>query len=251
MTTKSNNNVIIVTGASRGIGAAISHHFAERGWCVIAAARNTANVDASADGDRCVVPVEVDVIDAGAVEQLFHVAAEHGPVELVVNNAGTIDPIARIEDSDPGAWASAVDVNLKGAFYVLREAVRVMKPLGGGTIITISSGAANAPMEGWSHYCTTKAAVQMLTRCADKEHRQHGIRALGLSPGTVATDMQASIKSSGINPVSKLPDSAHIPPAWVAKSIEYLHEHATEDDLGNDFSIKTDQGRDRVGLPRS
>ena len=120
---------------------------------------------------------------------------------MVVNNAGTIDPIARIEDSDPGAWASAVDVNLKGAFYVLREAVRVMKPLGGGTIITISSGAANAPMEGWSHYCTTKAAVQMLTRCADKEHRQHGIRALGLSPGTVATDMQASIKSSGINPV--------------------------------------------------
>ena len=64
MTTKSTNNVIIVTGASRGIGAAISHHFAERGWCVIAAARNIANVDASADGDRRVVPVEVEAVAA-------------------------------------------------------------------------------------------------------------------------------------------------------------------------------------------
>ena len=75
-----------------------------------------------------------------------------------------------------------------------------MKKQGGGTIINISSGAATGALEGWSQYCSTKAAVLSLTKCVHKEEAAHGIRMIGLSPGTVATEMQVQIKSSGIKP---------------------------------------------------
>ncbi|WP_281175893.1 SDR family oxidoreductase [Ahrensia marina] len=82
--------------------------------------------------------------------------------------------------------------------------------------INISSGAATSAWEGWSHYCATKAGVLSLTRVADKEYRDQGIRVIGLSPGTVATHMQEQIRASNINPISQLDWSAHIPADWVA-----------------------------------
>jgi len=119
---------------------------------------------------------------------------------------------------------------------------------GGGTIINISSGAATSAIEGWSHYCASKAALLSLTRCTDKEFREAGIRSIGLSPGTVATEMQVQIKSSGINPVSRLDWSAHIPPEWVAKAIIWLTSEAADEWRGSDFSLKTEEGRAAVGL---
>jgi NAD(P)-dependent dehydrogenase (short-subunit alcohol dehydrogenase family) len=79
-----------------------------------------------------------------------------------------------------------------------------------GVIINISSGAATSALEGWSHYCSSKAAALMLTKSIHKEVADKGIRAIGLSPGTVATDMQVKIKASGINPVSQLDPAVHI-----------------------------------------
>ena len=131
----------------------------------------------------------------------------------------------------------------------MQLAVRHMQPRGQGMIINLSSGAANRPLEGWAAYCSSKAGLQMLTRCADLEYRTAGLRILGLSPGTVATSMQTRIRESGVNPVSQLPADAHIPPEWVAQAVDYLYHHATAADLGEDFSLKTDQGRARVGLP--
>lgn len=88
------------------------------------------------------------------------------------------------------------------------------------------------------------------TRCdrPDKEYREAGIRVVGLSPGTVATDTQVQIKASGINPVSKLDPSAHIPPEWVARAIAYLCGPGADDHLGTDFSLKTEKARAEVGL---
>ena len=94
---------------------------------------------------------------------------------------------------------------------------------GGGTFLTLSSGAAHNPLEAWSHYCTSKAAVNMLVRCVDLEYRQLGIRSIGLSPPeNVATNMQREIKNSQINRVSKLDWSAHIDPKWPAKALLWL-----------------------------
>ena len=177
------------------------------------------------------------------------VKQQFGRIDVLVNNAGLIDPISRIEFSDPDAWSHVVDVNLKGVYYGIREALPVMKQQGGGTIINISSGAATGALEGWSQYCSTKAAVLSLTKCVHKEEAEHGIRMIGLSPGTVATEMQVQIKSSGINPVSQLDPSVHIPAQWVAQAICWLCTPAADNYRGRDFSLKTDEGRAEVGLP--
>ena len=193
-----------------------------------------------------------DVADYGAVSKAVEMTVERfGSLDILVNNAGLIDPVARIEDADPAAWATVIDVNVTGVFNAVRAALAPMKRAGGGTIVNISSGAATSPLEGWSHYSSSKAAALMLTRCIHKEEAGNGIRCVGLSPGTVATDMQRAIRASGINPVSKLDWSKHIPAEWVGEAIAWLTTDAAREHDGGDFSLKNDAGRDAVGLPRS
>ncbi len=246
--------VALITGASAGIGAAATHEMVRSGYRVVAMARSADKLQAlveeisKLDGevDYCTG----DVANADDIARAVQLAVEKfGRLDVLVNNAGLIEPISRIETSDPSAWSHVVDVNLKGVYYGIREVLPVMKQQGGGTIINISSGAATGALEGWSHYCSTKAAVLSLTKCVDKEEAENGIRMIGLSPGTVATDMQVQIKGSGINPVSQLDPGVHIPPEWVARAIVWLCTSQADDYRGRDFSLKTEEGRREVGLP--
>ncbi len=159
-----------------------------------------------------------------------------------------IEPIAKLASSDPEKWVASADINYKGIYYGLRAAIPVMIEQGGGIIVNISSGAATGVLEGWSHYCSSKAAALSLTRCADLEYRDQNIRVVGLSPGTVATDMQVSIKTSGINPVSKLDPSIHISPEWAAKAVAWLCTDEAASFAGTDFPLKTEDARRLVGL---
>lgn len=243
----------IITGASRGIGEATARHLGARGWSVVLAARNrgeTARIAAeiNADGGHATAR-RLDVADHSMVAKLVaETVGQHGSLDLYVNNAGLIDPIARIADSDPVAWGGMIDVNLKGVYHGLRYAIPAMITGGGGTIVNISSGAANSFLEGWSHYCATKAGVLRLTGIAHKEYLAQGIRVVGLSPGTVATKMQREIAASGINPVSQLPWDRHISAGWVAKAIEFLTTSEADPWLGTDFSLKTEEGRAAIGM---
>ncbi len=247
------NSTVLVTGASGGIGEATARHLARLGATVVLAARSRRRIeeiaaDIAADGCTA-ISVSCDVSRSEDVRALVRDAIDHtGRLDMLVNNAGIIDPIARLADSDPDAWGSVVDVNVKGVYHGLRFAIPEMVALGGGTIVNLSSGAATSALEGWSHYCATKAAVLSLTRVADKEYREQGVRVIGLSPGTVATDMQVQIKASGINPVSQLDPSAHIPPEWVARAIAWLAGPEADAYRGTDFSLKTNEGRAAVGL---
>ncbi|MEM6578967.1 MAG: SDR family oxidoreductase, partial [Pseudomonadota bacterium] len=183
---------ILITGASRGIGEAAARHFAQAGANVVLAARSADRVTALADeiGPQA-RGVACDVSRFGDLDAAVQLACDQfGGLDVLIGNAGVIEPVERLEEADADAWGQVIDINLKGVFHGMRAALPVMRAAGGGTIITISSGAATNALEGWSHYCASKAGALMLTRAADKEMRQHGIRVLGLSPGTVATQMQ-------------------------------------------------------------
>jgi len=250
MTINLSGKVALITGASRGIGEATAHILAGYGATVVLAARSSGDIDRIAKeiGSKARAIV-CDVANYDEVAKAVELATnQFGGLDILVNNAGMIDPVARIADSDPEAWSKVVDVNLKGAYYGVRAALPAMKKRGGGVIINISSGAATSALEGWSHYCTTKAAVLMLTKSVHKEYADEGIRCVGLSPGTVATNMQKVIKTSGINPVSNLEWSDHIPPEWVGETIAFLATEAGRPYDGGDFSLKTEEGRRAVGL---
>ena len=139
-------------------------------------------------------------------------------------------------------------MNLKGVYHGLRAAIPVMEKAGAGTIVNISSGAATGVLEGWSHYCATKAAVLSLTRAVELEYGDKGIRCVGLSPGTVATYMQRTIKKSGMNPISELEWEDHIPPDWAGRAVVWLCTEDAAGFRGEDVSLREDAIRRRVGL---
>ena len=245
---------VLITGASKGIGRAAALAFAEAGANVLAMARSEAPLKELCDeAEKFPGSCAYFAGDVANVEDMERAVSQcvstFGSLDILINNAGLIDPISRLENSDPAAWANVMSVNVNGVYYGARFAIPQMKRQGGGTIINISSGAAHGALEGWSHYCASKAAVYSLTKCLHKEEGENGIRVCGLSPGTVATDMQVDIKASGINPVSQLDPSVHIPAEWVAKALLWLAGPGADDYLGDDFSLKTDEGRAKVGLP--
>ena len=243
------SKVIVITGASRGIGEAAALHLADAGHKVVLAARSAVSLKQIADeiGENA-LGVSCDVSDYDQVKAMVDQTIAHfGRLDVIVNNAGLLEPIHRLTDFEPSDWDKVIDVNVKGVFYAMHAVLPVMEEQGDGVIINISSGAAYNALEGWSHYCASKAAVLQLTRSG---HNEHGpkIKVVGLSPGTVATEMQVNIKDSGLNPVSNLEWSDHIPPSDVAKAIEYLMNGGAKHHMGADFSLKTPEGRTEAGL---
>lgn len=242
--------VVFITGASRGIGAAAARAFAEAGARVAVTARSA---DAIAElageiGAERAIAITCDVSRYWEVEAAVATCAEaFGGLDILVNNAGVIEPIAPLAASEPEGWGQAIDVNLKGVYHCVRASLPVMLEAGGGTILTVSSGAAHNPVEGWSHYCASKAGAAMLTRCIDKE-LGGTIRAMGLSPGTVATEMQREIKASGIGPVARLDWSEHIPPEWPARALVWMSTPDADDLVGGEISLRDEAIRARIGL---
>lgn len=239
---------VLVTGASRGVGAATARAFAKAGAIVGVMARDQTAVNdlASQIGG---IALSGDVARAADMERAVEALhSRTGRLDVLVNNAGIVGPIAGIADADVEEWGQTIDINLKGVFHGMRAALPVMRAKGGGTILTVGSGAAHAPQEGWSAYCASKAGAWMLTRALDHEARTDGIRAISLSPGTVATDMQVAIRDSGINPVSQLDWSVHIPPEWPAQALLWLAGPSGEEFLGAEVSLRDETIRRRVGL---
>ncbi len=241
---------VLITGASRGIGAAAARAFADAGANVALVARGReAIADLAGEiGDRGIA-IPCDVSRFWEVEAAVEACVgTFGGLDVLVGSAGVIEPISHLATSDPEAWGQVIDVNLKGVYHGMRAALPVMLARGGGSILTISSGAAHGPVEAWSHYCASKAGAAMLTACVDKENRDKGIRAIGLSPGTVATQMQREIKASGINPVSRLDWDDHIPPEWPALALVWMCSPDADEWLGGEVSLRDEDVRRRLGL---
>ena len=240
----------VITGASRGIGAETARAFAAAGANLCLMARSADELAALAtELDTQTLVQACDISDYTSVSAAVDATIKtFGQLDIVINNAGAIEPISHLRSVDPAGWDKVIDVNLKGVFYAMRAALPHMLGRGSGTIITVSSGAAHNPVEAWSHYCASKAGAAMLTECLHLENGASGIRAMGMSPGTVATQMQRDIKASGINPVSQLNWSDHIPADWPAKALLWMCSAAADGYLGREISLRDADIRKTVGL---
>ena len=201
---------VLVTGASRGIGAAAALALGAAGAGVMLMARDgrlaarVAGRDGRAGG--VADAVACDVTDYAALERVVAATKRRfGGLDALVNNAGVIEPIGMMADTDPAVWARSIETNLVGAYYAIRAVLPGMVAAGGGTIVNVSSGAGGRPLAGWSAYCAGKAGLHMLTRSVALEYGNKGIRVFGFQPGTTDTDMHVAIRASGLNPISKIP----------------------------------------------
>lgn len=242
--------VVMITGASRGIGAAAARAFAALGANVALLARDAEAIAAlTAEIGPAALALPCDVARYADMERSVGAAiAAFGRVDVLINNAGVMGPMARMADADPDAWGGAIDVNLKGVFHGIRAVLPGMLAAGAGTILTVSSGAAHRPADFWSAYCASKAGVAMLTDSLHLEYGHRGIRALGLSPGTVATDMQRGIKDSGLGPIAALDWSVHIPVEWPAQALVWMCGPDADGFLGQEISLRDEAIRRRVGV---
>lgn len=245
-----NGKTVLITGASRGIGEAAAQTFIEAGANVMLTARDLSKLKTIKKdlGDRAEFFVG-DISNPNFVNELVDFCFQHfGDLDILINNAGTILPIGRIHEISPAEWSNVIDTNLKSVFYTVNAVLPKMIEKREGTILNVSSGAAHNPLEAWSHYCSSKAGAAMLTKCLHNEYFQYGIRSMGLSPGTVATQMQAEIKESGINQVSKLDWSVHIPADWPARALLWMCGNEANEFIGKEVSLRDEIIRRKVKL---
>ncbi|MEY2571245.1 MAG: hypothetical protein QOE63_1595 [Acidimicrobiaceae bacterium] len=225
--------VAVVTGGSRGIGAATAVELATRGWdvCIayvqdeVAATKVVAECEATG---RRVAAVRADVASATDVAALFAAADELGPLGALVNNAGIVPPVNRVEDAEPTALARLLAVNVIGPFLCAREAVLRMSTRhggAGGSIVNVSSIAARhgAPGEHVD-YAASKGALDSMTIGMAKEVAGEGVRVNTVRPGTIATDIQLAhgdperlVRRARETPIGRLGE-----PIEVASAIAWL-----------------------------
>ncbi len=184
--------VAIITGGGRGIGAAIAHQLAREGAIVFLIARTQAQLQSTADainrsGGRAHW-YAADVTDETAMREAVQEAlALTGRIDILVNNAGFIRAVGLIEQTDPEEWWQTVEGNLKGMYLTTRLVLPVMLEQGRGQIVNILSIAGARAFAGLSAYSCAKAGGLMLTRILAKEVRKRGIRVSAVLPGAVDT----------------------------------------------------------------
>lgn len=250
MTEQFADSCVAITGASRGIGASAAWAFAKAGYKVALLARGANDLQSLADEiGPAAQAFPCDVADFDQVQRAMDQAADQlGPIDVLINNAGVIAPMGPMAILDPDQWGQLIDINVKGVFHGTRAVLPAMVKRGGGTVLTVSSGAAHRPVDGWSAYCASKAAVAMFTDSLHLEYSHKGIRAMGLSPGTVATQMQRDIKGSGVGPVAELDWSDHIPPEWAAQALLWMAGTGADAHLGQEISLRDETIRQTLGL---
>jgi 3-oxoacyl-[acyl-carrier protein] reductase len=212
--TEKTSRVAIVTGASRGIGAAVAERLASDGLTVVvnysgdvkSAEALTAKIERS--GGRALT-VKADVSNPKAVREMFDkAAATFGGIDVLINNAG-IMKLATIADSDDALFDQQIAINLKGSFNTMREAAKRLR--NGGRIVNFSTSVVGTKLETYGVYTATKSAVETMTAILSKELRGRNITVNAVAPGPVATELFLTGKSQELidrlarmNPMERL-----------------------------------------------
>jgi benzil reductase ((S)-benzoin forming) len=196
-------NVVILTGASRGLGAALAARLLAPDTLLICISRkpNDAIADAARAKGASLDWYLQDLADAAATDRLAASICSTMPRDAsryaLIHNAAVADPVGRLDSIDAGSFAAAAHVNLTAAMIFTAYLLAATKGLAAERrIVNISSGLARRPMDGTAAYCATKAGLDMFTRCINEEARTSGapIRAVALAPGVIDTDMQVGMR---------------------------------------------------------
>ncbi|KAJ1666729.1 hypothetical protein IW140_002319 [Coemansia sp. RSA 1813] len=193
--------VAIVTGASQGIGLAISKRFLEHGVSVIAVARSHETLTKLQEtlvakyGQSAFIPCTADVTKPEDIDSINQCLEQNG-LELcaLVNNAGVLKPLAKIADLNIDQWRQHFEVNVTSVVALTQKLMPALRK-NKGCVVNISSGAASHAYHGWSAYCASKAALNMVTESLATE--EPDVVALAIRPGVVDTGMQTIIRDSG------------------------------------------------------
>ncbi len=210
---------VLVTGAGKGIGAELVRILHENGATVYAGIYRVESVETLPAG---VTQLRLDVTSQADVDQaLARIAQEQGRLDVLVNNAGVINPIGPLAEIATDDLAPAFAVNVMGVHRMVIACLPLLRAAK-GTILNAGTGAATTAMEGWTAYCSTKAGMQMLTRMMALELGREGLKIFFLGIPPTDTAMQGKIRASGLNPISQIPQDKLVPPRVPASVMAYL-----------------------------
>ncbi|MBF2083706.1 SDR family oxidoreductase [Thermoleptolyngbya sp. C42_A2020_037] len=188
------NQIVLITGASSGIGAACAHFFAEAGARLILVARRLERLEALAAALKTqfgteTLLLQLDVGDRPRVESTLSALPEDwAAVDILVNNAGLSRGLDKLHEGDFQDWEEMIDTNIKGLLYVTRAILPGMVQRDRGHVINIGSIAGHQPYPGGNVYCATKAAVKSLTECIKLDLLGTAVRITSVDPGMVETE---------------------------------------------------------------
>jgi 3-oxoacyl-[acyl-carrier protein] reductase len=190
-----------VTGAGRGIGRAVALALAEQGAAVALVSRTQNEVERAAEEIRArgstAIASMLDVSNWDMVDWTAQqIEAALGPIDILINNAGVLEPLGKLWETDPEQARRLFDINLAGAYYGLRAVLPGMVRRGRGVVVNISSSAAARIAPGWSVYAASKAGLDQLTRSVAVDLKDTAIRVYSLYPGLVETKMLGTLRAA-------------------------------------------------------
>ena len=191
------DRVVLVTGASRGIGRAIAEAYADAGASVVLSSRTQSDLDAVAAGIEAdggtALPVAAHTGDTDAVTALVEAAVDaFGGIDVLVNNAATNPHFGPLLSAEESQWTKTFDVNVVGYWRLARACMPHLQD-GGGSVVNVASVAGEQPLPGMGVYCVTKAGVLMLTKALAAEVADAGVRVNAIVPGFVKTSFSQAI----------------------------------------------------------
>jgi len=234
MTQNIQDKVVVITGASSGLGEATARHLAAQGAKVVLGARRIDRLHAIA-ADIGLPPeavIETDVTDAAQVKRLVDAAvATHGRIDVVLNNAGLM-PQSPLERGKIDEWDRMIDVNIKGVLYGIAAALPYMTAQKSGHIINVSSVAGHKVRPGSSVYAATKAAVLMLSEGLRQEVKPYNIRTTVISPGAVESELPNTITDPDVaQRINDFYDAYAIPADSFARMVAFAISQPDEVDI--------------------
>ncbi|WP_321902779.1 SDR family oxidoreductase [Burkholderia cenocepacia] len=243
MTDNIDGKVVVITGASSGLGEETARHLAQRGAKLVLGARRVDRLERLADeiGAGRQAMLETDVTERDAVQRLVDRAVNlHGRIDVMLNNAGLM-PSSMLERLHVDEWDRMIDVNIKGVLYGIAAALPHMIRQKGGHIINVSSVAGHKVGPGGAVYAATKHAVRALTEGLRQEVKPHNIRTTILSPGAVATELTRTIADPDVAKGMSQVYQQAIPASAFARAVEYAMSQPDDVDINEVLFRPTNQ----------